>query len=129
MSDYCLSCHTEGGLGEKKVIKYYYHPSKDVEVKNLDRPGREGDWPLFTKDGRKVSSGGQIACETCHEAHVWSKQAGAPHKPVEGNVLNSFLRNRTLKGSICVDCHGLDALYRYKFFHDRRAHQEKPSYK
>ncbi|TCK06244.1 cytochrome c3 family protein [Phorcysia thermohydrogeniphila] len=129
MSDYCLSCHTKGGLGESKVIKYYYHPSKDVKVKNLDRPGREGDWPLFTKDGKKVSVGGEIVCETCHNPHVWSKDGGAPHKPVEGNVLNSFLRNRTLKGSICVDCHGLDALYRYKFFHTKKVHQETPSYK
>ena len=129
MADYCLSCHTAGGVGEKKVVKYYYHPSKDVVVKNLDRPGREGDWPLFNSEGEKVKVGGQVVCETCHNPHRWNSEGTAPGKPVEGNALNSFLRNRTLKGSICVDCHGLDALYRYKFFHDKRAHQRKPSYR
>ena len=130
LSNYCLTCHSEKGIGEDKVVKYYFHPSEDVVVKNFDRPGRKGDWPVFTKDGKKVHSGGEIACETCHDPHVWSRWTDkVPKKPVEGSVVNSFLRNRDLKGSICVDCHGLDALYRYKFFHDKRAHQEEPSYK
>jgi len=129
MSDYCLSCHTEGDVGEKKVVKYYYHPSEDVVVKNLDRPGREGDWPLFTKEGKKVTTGGEIACETCHNPHRWNAEGTSPGKPVEGNIFNSFLRNRSLKGSICVDCHGLDALYRYKLFHTRKVHQKTPSYR
>ncbi len=129
-SNYCLTCHSEDGIGSDKVVKYYYHPSKDVVLRNFDRPGREGEWPLYTPDGKKVRSGGEIACETCHNPHIWSRWSKTvPHKPVEGSVVNSFLRNRDLKGSICVDCHGLDALYRYKFFHDKRAHQEKPSYK
>ena len=61
---------------------------------------------------------------------MWSRWTDkAPGKPVEGSVLNSFLKNKSVSGSICVDCHGLDALYRYKFFHDKRVHSEKPSYK
>ncbi|MEO2065425.1 MAG: cytochrome c3 family protein, partial [Desulfurobacteriaceae bacterium] len=130
MSNYCLTCHSKEGIAKEKVVTEYYHPRKDVIVKNLDRPGRTGDWPIFTQNGKRVSIGGEIACETCHEPHIWSKwQEKAPRKPVEGNALNSFLRNRDLKGSICVDCHGLDALYRYKLFHTKKVHSEKPSYK
>ena len=130
MSNYCLSCHTKDGIAKEKVVKYYFHPSKDVVVRSFDRPGREGDWPIFTKDGKKVHAGGEIACETCHDPHVWSKwQPKPPGKPVEGNALNSFLRNKDLKGSICVDCHGLDALYRYKLFHTEKVHHKKPSYR
>ncbi len=130
MSNYCLTCHSKEGIAKEKVVTEYYHPKKDVIVKNLDRPGRAGDWPIFTPNGKRVSIGGEIACETCHEPHIWSKwQEKAPGKPVEGNALNSFLRNRDLKGSICVDCHGLDALYRYKLFHTKKVHSEKPSYK
>ena len=127
---YCLSCHTKGGVGEKKVVKYYYHPSKDIVVRSFDRPGRKGNWLTFGAKGETVTSGGEITCETCHDPHVWSKWTDkAPGKPVEGSVLNSFLKNKSVSGSICVDCHGLDALYRYKFFHDKRVHSEKPSYK
>lgn len=129
-SNYCLTCHKENGIGQDKVVKYYYHPKKDVIVRNLDRPGRAGDWPIFDSRGKKVSVGGEIACETCHDPHVWSKWSDkVPGKPTEGNALNSFLRNKDLRGSICVDCHGLDALYRYKLFHTEKVHQEKPSYK
>ncbi len=130
MSNYCLTCHTKGGVASNKVIKYYYHPHKDVVLRNFNRPGRSGDWPLFTKDGREVHVGGEIACETCHDPHVWSKWTRrVPGKPVEGTALNSFLRNKDLKGSICVDCHGLDALYRYKLFHTEKVHHKNPSYK
>jgi predicted CXXCH cytochrome family protein len=130
MSNYCLTCHTEGGVAEDKVVKYYTHPHKDVVLRNFDRPGRKGDWPLFTKDGKEVHVGGEIACETCHDPHVWSKwQKKAPGKPVEGTVINSFLRNRDVSGSICVDCHGLDALYRYKFFHYKQARSQKNDYR
>ena len=111
-------------------MKYYTHPHKDVVLRNFDRPGRKGDWPLFTKDGKEVHVGGEIACETCHDPHVWSKwQKKAPGKPVEGTVINSFLRNRDVSGSICVDCHGLDALYRYKFFHYKQARSQKNDYR
>ena len=129
VSNYCLNCHSKGGVGEKKVVKEYSHPSKDVIVRSMYRPGRKGDWITFNKDGKKVKIGGDITCATCHDPHRWSQHSKAPGKNVEGTVMNSFLRNKTIAGSICVDCHGIDALYRYKFFHDKRAHEENPSYR
>jgi predicted CXXCH cytochrome family protein len=129
VSNYCLNCHSKGGVGEKKVVKEYSHPSKDVIVRSMYRPGRKGDWITFNKNGKKVKIGGDITCATCHNPHRWSPYSKAPGKNVEGTVMNSFLRNKTIAGSICVDCHGIDALYRYKFFHDKRAHEENPSYR
>jgi len=130
VSNYCLNCHSKDGIGKKKVVKFYRHPSRDIVVRSAYRPGRMGKWPTFSKDGKKVKFGGDITCATCHDPHSWySGSKRGPGRNVEGTVTNSFLRNRTVAGSICVDCHGIDALYRYKFFHDKRAHEEKPSYR
>jgi hypothetical protein len=35
----------------------------------------------------------------------------------EGNASSSFLRNLSFN-TICIDCHGPEALYRYLYFHD-----------
>ncbi len=123
-SNICLSCHSKKGLVKAKAVKYYYHPSKMVVIRNYDRPGRKGDWPIFNSMGKKVNVNGQIACETCHDPHVWSKwESKGP------SVTSDFLRNKDLSGSLCVDCHGPDALFRYKFFHDKNSHLSKPSYR
>nr|WP_163328137.1 cytochrome c3 family protein [Desulfurobacterium thermolithotrophum] len=125
LSNYCLTCHSEDGIAKEKSIKYYFHPSKKegVVIRDINRPGRKGDWPIYDENGKRVKVGGQITCETCHNPHIWSRWSDrGPGKPVEGNITNSFLRNDQLKGSICVDCHGIEALYRYKFFHSKNVH-------
>jgi hypothetical protein len=38
---------------------------------------------------------------------------------VEGTPLNSFLRTEGIKGTFCVDCHGMNALPKFKYFHDK----------
>jgi len=45
----------------------------------------------------------------------------------EGNAKNSFLRTLSYK-TFCADCHGFEALLKYKFFHDpvKRASDKKP---
>ena len=35
-----------------------------------------------------------------------------------GNILNSFLRQQGVKDSFCVDCHGIEAPLKYKYYHD-----------
>ena len=124
LEDYCLTCHSRGGIA-RDTVEYYFHPSKKqgIVIRNMDRPGREGNWPIFNDKGREVKVGGKIVCETCHNPHVWSRWSDrGPGKPVEGSIENSFLRNSTIRGSICVDCHGIEALYRYKFFHSKSVH-------
>ena len=127
MNNLCLNCHSKGGMAQDKSVEYYFHPSKNVKVISVDRPGRYGDWPIYDNSGKRVKVGGAIVCETCHNPHVWSRWSDrGPGKPVEGNIRNSFLRNDTLKGSICVDCHGVEALLRYKLFHNPEVHAKHP---
>jgi hypothetical protein len=58
-----------------------------------------------------------FAHATCHNAHQWSpviKEKG-DYTNREGNATNSFLRNLSYN-NICIDCHGLDALFSSSIF-------------
>ncbi|MFC1603115.1 cytochrome c3 family protein [Pseudomonadota bacterium] len=112
----CLSCHTKEGAGSKKIVEDFSHP-QSVRVPQLSRPGSSKYAPVYNKEGRKVNAG-LIACPTCHNPHQWAagKKRMGPGKPVEGNNRNSFLRFRS-SGNICRNCHGIDSLQRYKYFH------------
>jgi hypothetical protein len=45
----------------------------------------------------------------------------------EGNLTGKFLRTESYN-MVCMDCHGLDALIKYEYFHDpdKRAYSEEP---
>ena len=75
---------------------------------------------------------GVMACITCHEPHTWKPRDKHEKKTptmldykkqenIEGNALNSFLRHKGVKDTFCVDCHNLEALPKYKYFH----HEDK----
>ncbi len=71
------------------------------------------------EDNASKKNVGNISCPTCHNAHQWNplrKEKGS-NKNLEGNATNSFLRNVSYN-NICIDCHGMDALFRYKYYHD-----------
>ena len=112
----CLSCHEVGGAGAKKIVEDFTHPQA-VKVPQLFRPGSSKYAPVYNEDGYKVNAG-LIACPTCHNPHQWSsrRKGAGPGKAVEGNNRNSFLRF-TSSGNICRNCHGIDSLQRYKYFH------------
>ncbi len=112
----CLSCHQKGGAGEKKIVEHFSHP-QSVIVPELHRPGSSKYAPVYNAAGQKVNAG-LIACPTCHNPHQWtsSRKSTGPGKEVEGNNRNSFLRFRS-SGNICRNCHGIDSLQRYKYFH------------
>jgi hypothetical protein len=38
---------------------------------------------------------------------------------VEGSTLNSFLRTEGVKNTFCIECHGINALPKFKYFHDK----------
>lgn len=121
----CRSCHSKGEVAETKLPKNFRHP-KDVLASNVGRMKGEGEFPLYDKDGEKVKAG-VITCPTCHNPHQWSPARAdfGPGKMTEGNINDSFLRNMS-PGILCSDCHGLDSLFRYKFFHgdtSRKQHQ------
>ena len=116
----CNSCHSKGGIAENKIPLIATHPEERL-VNNILRSDRDAlDFsPIFDKKTGKEVHVGNISCPSCHNAHQWSplfKEKGI-NKNLEGNTTNSFLRNLSYN-NICIDCHGLDALFRYKYFHD-----------
>lgn len=121
MEGLCRSCHSLGKVAAAKQPLMANHPPAVMAVstpsaRHANLPGG-AYFPVFTKDGQKAGAGA-ITCPTCHNPHQWSarKAEEGPGKNTEGNALSSFLRN-TSESAICTNCHGLDALFRYKFFH------------
>ncbi|OJZ20350.1 MAG: hypothetical protein BGP21_07870 [Thiobacillus sp. 65-29] len=126
MERLCRSCHAAEKVAAAKIPLQGSHPAK---VNVISNPGNRrengGHFPVFTPEGVRSGSG-VISCPTCHNAHQWSVQhpQGGEGRNVEGDARSSFLRN-TSDFSLCADCHGLDALFRYKYFHgdtSRRKH-------
>ena len=119
----CLNCHQRGGIAEAKIVKHFSHPHRDLVLRSDPKL-----LPLLGPDEQAAEFGG-IACITCHEPHAWE----ADRKPavteakaalsdrrenLEGSQRDSFLRHKGVGGTFCVDCHGPEALVKYKFFHD-----------
>ena len=116
----CLNCHQEKGMGEKKEIKYFTHPSRDLILRSDEKV-----MPLLDKD-EKISEFGAIACITCHEPHLWQPlsvdndpKASGNQNNLEGTIKNSYLRNLGVIDTFCIDCHSVDALPKYKYYHDK----------
>ncbi len=125
----CLNCHQDGekALGKEKPIEHYGHPHKDILMRSDPEK-----MPLLKALDEKIEEIGVIACITCHEPHSWKPIDTHEKKPytvldpkkqenVEGNALTSFLRHKGVKNTFCVDCHGIEAMAKYKYFH----HEDK----
>ena len=116
----CNSCHSKGNPAEIKIPLIATHPEERL-VNNILRSNRQSlDFsPIFDKKTGTEVNVGNISCPSCHNAHQWSplrKERGTGRN-LEGNATTSFLRNVSYN-NICIDCHGLDAIFRYKYFHD-----------
>ncbi|BCG66057.1 MAG: hypothetical protein methR_P3933 [Methyloprofundus sp.] len=123
----CMNCHQKEGVGKDKLIEFYGHPYKDMVLRS-----DEEVMPLVEREHEKKAELGAIACVTCHEPHTWKplKQPVEKNYPVldykkqeniEGDIVSSFLRHKGVADTFCVDCHGIEALPKYKYFH----HEEK----
>jgi hypothetical protein len=125
----CNGCHAKGKPAEAKIPLIATHPEERL-INNVLRSDRQSlDFsPIFDKRTGKEVNVGNISCPSCHNAHQWSpliKEKGS-NKNLEGNATNSFLRNVSYN-NICIDCHGMDALFRYKYFHDPEERVEPPA--
>ncbi len=120
---FCLDCHRNKGLADKARIKHFSHPAKDMVLRSNPEI-----MPLVDKKGH-FAEFGKIACVTCHNPHRWNSKdkTGENNKPnsaantdksQDGNVRNSFLRRQGVRGSFCVNCHGIEAKPRYQYYHD-----------
>lgn len=125
----CTSCHRRGGAGKTKIPPYLEHPQRTVPV-NKGRL-RAADKlrvvpPVFSKIGKQVGAG-LINCATCHDVHRWKPGSNQPGNGLnrEGDVHSSFLRHSNTEYFLCTDCHGEDAIYRYKYYHWKQSRPKK----
>ncbi len=117
----CRSCHRKDGPAAKKVPPNLEHPPRTVPSnKGRLYGGRRNNIlpPVFDTEGQPVMAG-RITCPTCHNPHQWDPARKQPGKGknLEGDVSTSFLRHSQTDYFLCTDCHGEDALFRYKYFH------------
>ncbi len=119
MERMCTRCHSKRGSTPNKYPRIAFHPD-DIAIHNSGRnvKGRAGYFPLFEAESGKALTYGKISCPSCHNIHRWSplSKTKGTGKNLEGDVSNSFLRTLSYQTN-CIDCHGPDAIFRYKYFH------------
>ncbi len=132
----CRSCHNSLGFAAHKNPELTNHPQQikiwSTKIRKEIHPGKKlPDIPVFDKSGRR-SEFGSITCASCHNPHQWSadKKIQPPWRATknpgnkEGDARSSFLRARNSENIVCTECHGNDAIYRYKYFHSRSTHKK-----
>lgn len=130
----CTGCHAAGQPAAAKVPPETRHPSQVLVWANALRarffPGGAADLPIFDDRGRRAPRGA-IACLTCHDPHRWDPRAAqeGPGKNAEGDARTSFLRLSNSEHFLCADCHGKDALFRYKYFHGKTSRKTHPLFR
>jgi predicted CXXCH cytochrome family protein len=116
----CNACHSKDGSANTKIPPIASHP-EDLLINNVGRntKGEQNYFPLFDKGSGKLLTIGNISCPSCHDVHQWNPRFNAKGEGVnrEGTATNSFLRQQTFS-LLCIDCHGLDALFRFKYYHE-----------
>lgn len=133
----CRSCHDKDGPASNKVPPALQHP-KSVTVwseksRKVYKDHTLPKMPVFDQHAKR-SETGSISCASCHDPHTWStdpnrRKENSARKNIEGDAMSSFLRNSNSSYIVCADCHGEDAIYRYKYFHSEASRIKHPLYK
>ncbi|MCF6338022.1 MAG: cytochrome c3 family protein [Gammaproteobacteria bacterium] len=129
----CLDCHRKKGSAEKMIVTHFSHPAKDLILQSDPKV-----LPLINAKN-EIDEFGVIACITCHEPHRWEPEQNEntqetlePEKILpknkKGTVLNSFLRRKGIKGTFCINCHGLETRVKYKYYHDKLSRDKNIDY-
>lgn len=116
MDALCTGCHSKGNIAEKKVPQIATHPDEKL-ISNVIQFYRDKKnyTPIFDNNGSEVNVG-NLSCPSCHNAHQWSiKTAGVKKNPGKLGT-GKFLRTKSYN-TVCKNCHGVDSLFRYQYFH------------
>lgn len=127
MDKMCNSCHSPTGVAQNKIPKIASHPEGQLIINvGRDKKDKPNYFPLYEKDSGKMVSVSNISCPSCHNVHQWDPRSHekGPGANIEGSASTSFLRMQTYS-LLCIDCHGLDALFRFKYYHDPDDRVEK----
>jgi hypothetical protein len=118
MNALCTSCHSEGAAAESKVPPVATHPPGQL-ISNINSytGKRKGYIPIFDINSKEVNVG-DISCTSCHSFYQWDHRVSkkGENKNIEGDANTSFLRTSSDK-TVCIDCHGQEALWRHTYFH------------
>lgn len=117
MDALCTSCHSKGSVAKNKIPLIAIHPAKKL-INNIMRVNRDNKnyTLIFDKNGKEVNVG-NLSCPSCHNAHQWSPKEKGIKREAESNSFGKYLRTESYN-MVCMDCHGLDALIKYEYFHD-----------
>jgi len=127
MDALCTSCHSKGNVAANKIPLIATHPEKKL-INNIMQVNKDNKnyTLIFDKDGKEVNVG-NLSCPSCHNAHQWSPKEKGIKGGAESNLFGKFLRAESYN-MVCMDCHGLNALFKYEYFHDpeKRTYSEEP---
>lgn len=118
---YCTGCHQPGACAGERIPAYADHP--DVSIYNRTEPGDPDYRPTFDAHG-EPSPSGAISCMTCHEPHG---VALAHQTPDDNSPPQRMFLRPGAQQSLCVDCHGMETLWRYLYYHqaNRNPHPQR----
>jgi predicted CXXCH cytochrome family protein len=119
MDALCTGCHAKRNIAKKKIPPIAWHPREKVIMNTTQVDKEAGNYtPLFDDTGKEVEVG-NISCPSCHNAHQWSYLAREKRDSENpgGRGADKFLRTAS-NNTICVLCHGPEALFRYLYFHE-----------
>ncbi|MFH1745407.1 MAG: cytochrome c3 family protein [Planctomycetota bacterium] len=113
----CLACHHADGPAPVREVAT--HPER--EMFNIISPDAPGYLPLFDAAGQ-VDPRGRVVCRTCHVSHgrldllrrVSEKETLSP---AEQSAIRTQVRPFA-PPNICTECHGIEARFRFLFFHN-----------